>query len=189
VVSDRCDGDCDGDGNVLVDDLVRLIDIAVGADVSLCAAGDRNGDLLITVDELTGAVSSILYGCSGELPDLVAVSARPTGCTDVYCNEFGCYPCGPYDFEVCVENRGRAVGQEIDFSLSGRLYAGALASIASEEAVCVHVPYGRFVQGEQLFEVDPDSKIADRDRDNNTITFPAPNPTGCDAICPPTPGP
>lgn len=59
-----CVGDCDGDGQVLVDELVRGVTVALGgADLEECGAFDRNFDAAITVDELLVAVTAALSGC------------------------------------------------------------------------------------------------------------------------------
>ncbi len=59
-----CVGDCSGDGQVTVDELVAMINIALGESaVASCVAGDANGDGEITVDEILTAVSNTLNGC------------------------------------------------------------------------------------------------------------------------------
>lgn len=60
-----CAGDCNGDGRVAVNEIVRAIAIALGS-VSWeeCPAADRNGDGQVTVDELVRAVAMALNGCS-----------------------------------------------------------------------------------------------------------------------------
>jgi sugar lactone lactonase YvrE len=60
-----CAGDCDHSGQITVDELVILINIALGnASLSLCTTGDVNGDGQITIDEILAAVDDILAGCS-----------------------------------------------------------------------------------------------------------------------------
>ena len=59
-----CVGDCDGDGTVTVDEIVRMISIALGTgQISSCEGGDSNGDRGITVDEIVAAVGNALDGC------------------------------------------------------------------------------------------------------------------------------
>jgi hypothetical protein len=61
---DRCDGDCDGNGAVNVDELLTMIAIALGnADVSECIAGDRDRGGHIEVDDIVAALRSSLEGC------------------------------------------------------------------------------------------------------------------------------
>jgi hypothetical protein len=61
-----CVGDCNGNGEVTVDDLLSMVNVALGnAAVSTCAAGDVNHDTEITVDEILAAVNNALRGCGG----------------------------------------------------------------------------------------------------------------------------
>jgi hypothetical protein len=61
-----CIGDCNGNGQVTVDEILTLVNIALGnANVSTCRAGDANHDNKITVDEILTAVNNALNGCSG----------------------------------------------------------------------------------------------------------------------------
>ncbi len=60
----RCVGDCNGSGDVTVDEIVRGVSIGLGiAEVGGCTAMDRNGDRLVTVDEIIAAVANALGGC------------------------------------------------------------------------------------------------------------------------------
>lgn len=59
-----CAGDCGGDAAVSIDELIRGVRIAEGADdLGTCLSLDRNGDEQVTVDELIAAVSAALNGC------------------------------------------------------------------------------------------------------------------------------
>ncbi len=59
-----CTGDCDQSGSVTVDELLTMINIALGnAAVSDCLAGDSNHDNQITIDEILAAVTNGLNGC------------------------------------------------------------------------------------------------------------------------------
>jgi len=59
-----CVGDCDEDGSVTVDELVKGVNIALGnLEVSECPAFDKNGDGSVTVDELVTGVNNALNGC------------------------------------------------------------------------------------------------------------------------------
>jgi hypothetical protein len=59
-----CIGNCGNDGQVTVDDILTLVNIALGnRSVSDCQAGDFNGDNQITVDEILKAVNAALNGC------------------------------------------------------------------------------------------------------------------------------
>jgi Tol biopolymer transport system component len=67
-----CVGDCNGDGVVTIDDLIRMVAIALGlrsicgedGGMGQCLAGDANCDCEITVDEIIRAVNNSLNGCT-----------------------------------------------------------------------------------------------------------------------------
>ena len=61
-----CPGDCDGDGAVTVDELIRGVSLALEqpADPPIrCSTFDQNGDEAVTVDELTAGVGVALSTC------------------------------------------------------------------------------------------------------------------------------
>lgn len=61
-----CVGDCNGNGSVTVDEVLTLVNIALGnTPVTSCRAGDANHDNEITVDEILAAVNHALNGCGG----------------------------------------------------------------------------------------------------------------------------
>lgn len=61
-----CAGDCDAEGAVTVDELVRMVRIALGTlPITRCPPGDQNGDGGITVEEIVNAVRRTLEGCLG----------------------------------------------------------------------------------------------------------------------------
>ena len=61
----RCVGDCQHDGSVTVDELVTMVNIALGnAAVATCTAGDADANEQITIDEVISAVNVALQGCS-----------------------------------------------------------------------------------------------------------------------------
>ena len=60
-----CSGDCDGNGAVSVDELIRCVNIALDPDLlggCLACDTDRSGD--ITIDEIVVAAGKALAGCS-----------------------------------------------------------------------------------------------------------------------------
>ncbi|MFI5365205.1 MAG: hypothetical protein ACHQ4J_06240 [Candidatus Binatia bacterium] len=60
-----CIGDCDGSGMVTVDEILTLVNIALGSgSVMDCEAGDANQDGQITIDEILIAVNHALNGCA-----------------------------------------------------------------------------------------------------------------------------
>ena len=59
-----CTGDCNNNGVVTVDELLTLVNIALGeAAVGTCLAGDANHDMQITIDEILAAVHNALSEC------------------------------------------------------------------------------------------------------------------------------
>lgn len=69
-----CPGDCGGDGEVTVDEVVLGVNLALGlGSLSECLAFDRDGSGAVTVDEIITAVNNALQGCSAATP-----AATPT---------------------------------------------------------------------------------------------------------------
>ncbi len=65
TVVSRCEGDCDGNGLVTIDELVTMVGVALELrSVTDCLAGDRDGNGLVTVDEIIAAVNRALLGCA-----------------------------------------------------------------------------------------------------------------------------
>jgi hypothetical protein len=59
-----CVGDCSGDGQVTIDELIVGVSIALDEeDISECPAFDRNGSVTVTIDELIKAINNALSGC------------------------------------------------------------------------------------------------------------------------------
>lgn len=59
-----CAGDCNRDGGVSINDLILMVNIALGtASASACMFGDVNDDGTITITELIAAVNHALGGC------------------------------------------------------------------------------------------------------------------------------
>ncbi|MEO8604666.1 MAG: hypothetical protein ABI629_19010 [bacterium] len=64
-----CSGDCNGDGEVTVADLIAAVNVSLGsAPLSSCAASDGDGNGEVSVAELIQAVSASLQGCPAETP-------------------------------------------------------------------------------------------------------------------------
>jgi hypothetical protein len=59
-----CVGDCDRKSGVTVDEILTLVNIALGnVGMAECNSGDANHDNQITVDEILTAVDAALNGC------------------------------------------------------------------------------------------------------------------------------
>ena len=60
-----CVGDCNGSGQVTVDEILTMVNIALDfTPITACEAGDVNHDGKITVDEILVAVNNALNTCS-----------------------------------------------------------------------------------------------------------------------------
>src|SRR5262245_26320454 len=60
----RCVGDCDDDDMVSVDELITMVNIALGVrDLLDCKIGDGNDNGSIEVDDLVRAIDNALNGC------------------------------------------------------------------------------------------------------------------------------
>ncbi len=76
-----CVGDCDGKGTVTVSELVKGVNIALGAAaLDDCDVFDSNSDHKVTVDELVAAVNTALNGCAGRI-DVLRASLAADGFT------------------------------------------------------------------------------------------------------------
>lgn len=61
-----CAGDCNGDHSVTVDEILTLVNIALGTvNISACPAGDIDHDGQITISDIITAVDRALNGCAG----------------------------------------------------------------------------------------------------------------------------
>jgi hypothetical protein len=62
--STSCLGDCNGDGQVSISELVTMVNISLGEQpLANCPFGHGNDDGMITIDELMVAVNNALEGC------------------------------------------------------------------------------------------------------------------------------
>jgi hypothetical protein len=76
-----CTGDCNGDGVVTVDEVVRGVRIALGgAPLADCPAADADGSGMVTIGDLVGAVGAALDGCRS--PSTPTPTPRPDRCGD-----------------------------------------------------------------------------------------------------------
>ncbi|MGD0948888.1 MAG: hypothetical protein ABSA52_15860 [Candidatus Binatia bacterium] len=69
AVTVACAGDCNKDHVVTIDELLVIVQIALGNDdITTCDQSDANGDGRVTVDEILMAVSNALNGCPSGAP-------------------------------------------------------------------------------------------------------------------------
>jgi len=76
-----CPGDCNGNGRVVIDEVVRATAIGLGNQAArICPPADTNGDGSITVDELLGSIKSAAAGCASTvLIHRAAAQMEPAG--------------------------------------------------------------------------------------------------------------
>lgn len=83
----QCVSDCEGDGVVTVDELLRCINIALGSTATEdCPSCDANDDTAVTVDELIRGVTAALNNCVVRI-ELAGSCLQPGG--------DGLVPCDP----------------------------------------------------------------------------------------------
>lgn len=59
-----CAGDCNGDGTVTINDILAMVNVALGRlDVAACPPGDVNHDGSITIAEIVLALTNAFQGC------------------------------------------------------------------------------------------------------------------------------
>lgn len=76
-----CVGDCSGDHEVSVNEIVIAVNIALGATgLAACPAADADADGAVVIDEILQAVVAALQGCpvASPTPTLVPPTATPT---------------------------------------------------------------------------------------------------------------
>lgn len=60
----QCGGDCNGDGRVVINELITGVNIALGSQpVSVCPSFDVSRDGTVAINEIISAVNNALNGC------------------------------------------------------------------------------------------------------------------------------
>lgn len=98
--ANTCVGDCDGDGEVRINEVILGVNIALGnADVSACPSLQCIQNVSgVFVNCLIMAVNNVLFGCAGPLPTPIATPTPiPPQCSGVACDGSCaiCPPCTP----------------------------------------------------------------------------------------------
>jgi uncharacterized protein DUF1566 len=76
----QCVGDCRGSGAVAINDLITMVNIALGTgDLTTCRAGDADKSDTITINEIISAVNHALSGCPATPTNSPTPSATATG--------------------------------------------------------------------------------------------------------------
>jgi hypothetical protein len=94
-----CVGNCNGSGQVTVDKILTMVNIALGSAVlSSCPGGDANHDGQITVDEILMAVHNALKGCNPPLSYSSPSAAAPLSANAVDPGGMPCIRFAPVSF-------------------------------------------------------------------------------------------
>jgi hypothetical protein len=122
VTPPPCVGDCNDSGQVTVDEILTMVNIALSnTSISACEAGDENHDSQITVDEILTAVNHALNGCSGA--EQACVGSGGTVSTSLCCAGVGDFPntcsigacgCSPqasHEVQICNCGAGKCFGE------------------------------------------------------------------------------
>ncbi len=113
--SAACTGDCDGDGEVAINEVVRGVNIALGnALVGDCTQFDADGDGAVTINELIAAVANALNSCPVTTPTPTVTPTTDGAAT------------------LVIE---RAAGHEF---VTGRVYGFDLADIRSGKTIALY---------------------------------------------------
>jgi hypothetical protein len=123
-----CVGDCNGSGQVTVDEILTMVNIALGNTlVTACEAGDPDHNGQITVDEILTAVNHALNGCTPAPtptpdPEQACVASGGTVSTSFCClsaadfpntcgeGACGCSPASSHEVQVCNCGAGKCFG-------------------------------------------------------------------------------
>ena len=98
-----CAGDCDGNGNVGVDELVREVRMALeGGGTAQCPPADTDGDHVLSIGELTAAVGKAINGCTASGAKFAEIQSTifNTTCAVTFCHAAtlpGSIPAGNLD--------------------------------------------------------------------------------------------
>jgi len=120
----RCIGDCGNSGQVTVDEILTMVNIALGnASVSECETGDTDGHGQITVDEILAAVNNALTGCVTLTPEEACIASGGSVSTDLCCASVGnfpntcsigpcgCSPASSHEVQVCLCGTGKCFAE------------------------------------------------------------------------------
>lgn len=110
-----CVGDCNASGDVTVDEIVTMVNLALNGGTTGCGAGDSNGDGAITVDEIITAVNYALIGCPTVGPTPTPTTTPSDGvCGDGSVNGGQGEECDDGGFCAGGEDAGKACDSESD---------------------------------------------------------------------------
>jgi hypothetical protein len=93
VSTPPCVGDCDGSGAVTVDEILAMVNIALGATgVAACPAADADQNGTVVIDEVLTAVNHALSGCPDSVDQQGCLSSGGTVTTASCCAGAPAFP-------------------------------------------------------------------------------------------------
>lgn len=124
--SGGCAGDCNGNGQVTVDEVLLLVNIALGnGQLAPCAASDLDQSNQITVDEILAAVQDALSGCPSTGVPTPTPTVSPTATATIT-------PGGPLQVAEAVARDSHEVAIHLNQTVTTEgivtVAAGALAN-------------------------------------------------------------
>lgn len=156
----QCVGDCNGDNEVTVDEIVTGIGIALGnAGIDACPAFDGNADQQVTVDEIVTAVNRALTGCPSECDDCDDGDA----CTDDLCVVGRCV----HEPVVCVDDGEECTAELCDAASGCASVAVEDGTVCAEGAgscaagVCVPAAVVQYAQDFEALDAGSTAALAD----------------------------
>lgn len=144
-----CVGDCSGDQSVTVDDILTMVNVALGrAAVSTCPAGNPNQDNDITIDEILVAVNNALSGCGsgGNRAPVASDVSLTAGTTTPYVEKqlIGSDPDNDtITYELVAEDSGTGYSFAYVNPQSGVLYLSLVAGFQGNIGLPYRVTDGR----------------------------------------------
>jgi hypothetical protein len=166
AAAQTCEGDCNGDRSVTIDEILRGIRIAFGdAPSGDCRAMDGDGNGAVTVDELVAAITQALQGCGGQT-DEAALAASTRVATESIFRLFDLQASLGTAASVAVRSRaatGQSAGvsgcQQLDCSLFGTQEDCCSGNQFSQSfSNCTfHDDLGRVVSLDGLFDLISDT--------------------------------
>ena len=167
-----CPGDCSGDGQVGVNELITCVGIVLAdGSSSTCPACDGDGDGGVAINELIAGVNSALGGCAQlDLPDLAPVSARFRSTTPACIHDTSEIR---LSLEVCVANQGTVASGPFDVHVLGEPF-GRVAGLAVGAQTCLQGP---FVPFSIDVLVDAEGEVGETDERDNFASYFVPQPS------------
>ncbi len=116
ALAQSCSGDCNGDGQLSIAELIAGVAIALGdASLSGCPAVDADGDGVVRIDDVTRAAAARVSHCTAAAP----VGPRAAGVVTMVIGSAGGDPGTQVPFSVSLDTGGLPVaGIQVDIAFS-----------------------------------------------------------------------